>query len=245
MSDHLSHRRLSALLDGDVEDTAGAAHLESCPRCRREQELLRRMRMALSALDDLAPPVGGWRRLEAELSRRGLTDAEAGRPTSPPEDGEVPARASETGGWASSGGPWLRVAAAAVLFLGGMTLGVVLGPGAGEDAMAGGPGSGADAARLVAGGGSAGGQTSAEATYRRALEQLEELRAEGPTPEDAYRDPVAAAEHLARLDALVRATREALEEDPADPAVNDLLFQVVEEREALDEALRMASLEYR
>jgi hypothetical protein len=71
------------------------------------------------------------------------------------------------------------------------------------------------------------------------------LRAQGPSPGEVYRNPEAAAEHLARLDALIRASREALREDPTDPAVNDFLFEVVEQRQELNQALQLASLEYK
>ena len=213
MSEHLERERLSALIDGDA-DAEAHAHLEGCEACRRELETLRRMRMALSAMDDLEPPVDGWERLAAAL---------------PGED--------RRSGW-RSGATWLRVAAALLLFVGGLGVGARLGPewGGGPVAVSGSGDGVAELASTEAASGDA---------YRQALDRLESLRAAGPSPEEAYRDPGTAAQHLARLDAVIRATREALHEDPADPAMNDFLFEVVEERDALEEALQLATLEYR
>ncbi len=81
--------------------------------------------------------------------------------------------------------------------------------------------------------------------YRAVFSRLEALRAQGPSPAQALQDPQAAAQHLARLDALIRASSEALRAMPADPAVNDFLFQVVAERNALDRVLHVVSLDYR
>lgn len=219
-TEHLERERLSALLDGD-EDGEARAHLERCEACRRELETLRRMRMALSAMDDLEPPADGWERIEAELSAR-----------SPSTRGDGPS-------W-SDGTTWLRLAAALLLFAGGLGVGTLLGPDGAIGPTAGG-GADTSAATLTA----SGEPDGDDSAYRDALDRLESLRARGPSPEEAYSDPAAAAEHLARLDAVIRATREALHEDPADPAMNDFLFEVVEERQALNEALHLATLEYR
>lgn len=233
-TEHLERERLSALLDGE-EDAEARAHLEACEDCRGELDTLRRMRMALSAMDDLEPPADGWERVAAALpgaaadgERRGGADRARGA-------------FGRDGGW-TDGTTWLRVAAALLLFAGGLGVGARLGP-----EWAGGPAAttAADAGSTPAGSLTAVGPADGDAAYRDALDQLESLRARGPSPEQAYRDPAAAAEHLARLDAVIRATREALQEDPADPAMNEFLFEVVEQREALNEALHLATLEYR
>lgn len=248
-SKHLSNERLSSLLAEGDRDAAAAEHLGDCARCRRELELLRRMRMALSAMGDLEAPSDGWDRIEAELDRRTT-------PRSVPGDARS-ARTAWTDRLPSGGQGWLRAAAAVVLFVGGLMVGTRIdmadpaGAGGADDAArptasaageASGVRSGPDAGRLTTAGDAS---RSREASIRGALAELEGLRASGPSPEEAYRNLEAAAEHLARLDALLRATREALEEDPADPAVNDLLFEVVEERQALNQALHLASLDYR
>lgn len=210
---HLRRERLSALLDGDA-DAQERAHVERCEACRGELETLRRMRMALSAMDDLEPPADGWERIAAALPASGSRPRPVWR----------------------AGSTWLRAAAAVLLFAVGLGVGARLGPEWGGEGR---PGSASDSTLLASAG------SGADSTYRSALGRLEALRASGPSPEEAYSDPAAAAEHLARLDAVIRATREALHEDPADPAMNDFLFEVVEQREALNEALQLATLEYR
>lgn len=269
--DHLTTQEISALLDRGAGEASEDDHVGSCPACRREMKLLRRMRMALSALDDAEAPAGTWSSIEAELDRRGLVEEEAGPRTAA---GPPLAPFGRVG--------WARAAAAAVLFVGGLGLGTHLAssgglvggerPGAasasgesadvareaGAESTTDGPRpdaerQGAEGSRLAAsgtepGGREASGSTGASAdglTYREAMRRLEELRARGPTFREAYRNPREAAEHMARLDALMRASQEALREDPADPALNDFLFEVAEERRTLNRALQLSSLEYR
>lgn len=302
--EHLTTEEISALLDRGAEQVGESGHLAECAACRREMELLRRMRMALSALDDRKAPRGAWASIEAELDER---DSES-------DGGDEAPRRTSAFGVGDIG--WLRAAAAVVLFVGGLGLGTVIGspdgppaegapeeavaaadrspdeaagteetaatgrspaardrsdpapdasgdgtsgaprPGAADadglrgDPGAGGPASGGAPVASVAGGtasDAAGGSAAAGAdpTYREVMERLERLRDRGPTIREAYRNPEAAAEHLARLEALMRASREALMEDPADPALNDFLFRVAEERAAYDRALRLSKLEYR
>jgi hypothetical protein len=291
MSEHLERETLSALMDEPGSDPVASAHLEACPACRREFEIMRRMRMALSAMGQLEPPDGAWNRIEARLPR-----------------------VSRVGRWLGVlvGDGWvaasLRAAAAVVLFAGGVALGLRAGglapaglastsgtvdsgsvaaggsagqlartsgdaarPGgtsspelaarnggparAGEAAVHGNASlSGREAAGLAlastGGGFTDGGSGSVSLPadlpepYRAMFSRLEALRTQGPSPTEALRDPQAAAQHLARLDALIRASREAVRQMPADPAVNDFLFQVVAERNELDRVLHVASLEY-
>lgn len=288
MSDHIQTEEMSALLDEGMPAGDAAEHLEECPACRREMELMRRTRMALSALDELEPPPGQWEAIEATLERRGVLDSSTapGRrgataapgdgPASPgPGQGRPGGRRDEPHGARAAllpgGAGWMRAAAAVLLFAGGVGAGLTLGTGSG------GPSPAEDGSREVAAAAAADREASgaspertagqdpprltsaAEAGpsldgssrpataegYRRALDRLEALRAQGPSPGEVYRNPGAAAEHLARLDALIRASREALREDPADPALNDFLFEVVEQRQQLNQALQLASLEYK
>lgn len=274
MSDHIDSERMSTLLDEGVTGGRPAAHLEECAACRRELELMRRTRMALSALDDLEPPEGQWEAIEATLTRRGMVRGSSGDAGAGPGDASRNGRADpdgtgawgrEAGGptggvWARvvAGGGWARAAAAILLFAGGVGAGMSLGGPAGSPDRAAASRDGlparasgepdAEAGQRQPPGLTAadeGASLSSEAGYRRALDRLEALRSQGPSPEEVYRNPEAAAEHLARLDALIRASREALRDDPADPAVNDFLFQVVEERQELNQALHLASLEYK
>lgn len=275
MSEHLEHETLSALIDEPEAWPAARDHLRGCTACRREFNVLRRMRMALSALDDLEPPEGGWEAIEARLAVR-----------------EGPGRAS---GWraVAFGGGWVsgsvRAAAAVVVFAAGVGLGLWVAPptggsaGSGREAAAASPRSadpadagaarssasregraGAMAVRGKAASEMADGSAVAASLaqtegsdssvslpsdlprpYRVLYSRLQALRARGPSPTEALQHPEQAAQHLARLDALIRASREALQDAPADPAINDFLFQVVAERDALDRALHVASLEYR
>lgn len=223
---HLETERLSRLLDEPGSDPRATAHLEACGECRGEFERLSRVRMALSALGELEPPPGHWERIEAKLRVRR---------TLPPSGGEPEA-------WRLPP-PWTRragqLAAAIVLFAGGLAAGLYV--TAARD--------GASVAAIPRD--SPGAPGASEVDYLEALGDLAGLRepglaggaGEGPL------DPVEAAERLARLEALIRATREALESAPGDPVANGLLFQLVDERDflagRLNQSLRLAALEYR
>jgi len=274
---HLGRERIAALLDGEGPADGAADHLAECDRCRREYELMRRMRMALSAMDESAAPSGEWDRIASRLP----VSAEDGRERKDGGEGALvrtdrsrAARARPAGargpgagvpGRALAGGSRtaLRAAAAVLLFAGGLAVGSGLASdGLTGDGVAAASDPAANAARgsgspvgspgATPPGGLAGALAGTEGDARtsggaaaEAFRRLEQLRALGPSPDEVYRDPASAAEHLARLDALIRASREALRTDPADPALNDFLFEVVEERETYDQALQMASLEYR
>ncbi len=260
MAEHLSGERLSALLD-DTPTAEERRHLEACPGCEGELRRLRRMRMALSALDDFEAPDDGWARLEAAFSDRegAPAGAEAGREAPGPAEPAADRRGARSG-W-SLAGAGARAAAAVVLFAGGMALGTHLsGPegGTGTTARAGDAGAAEPSAgeRVAVEGTARSGPPAGEAPDVRTEESARATAvgglAEGTYPpavdgasDEVYRDPAAAAERLARLDAVMQAAREAVREDPSDPAVNDLLFRVAEDRRALVEALHLATLEYR
>lgn len=93
----------------------------------------------------------------------------------------------------------------------------------------------------------AGPDESADA-YQRSVALLQALKNEGPSAEAIREDPSLAAERLMRLDALIEASQEALRAAPADPALNDFLFDVVDERQTvagqMNRTLRQASMEY-
>ncbi|MEN8145726.1 MAG: hypothetical protein ABFS14_12345, partial [Gemmatimonadota bacterium] len=67
MSEHLTLEQVAALIDDSEGAQDGLAHVEECEVCAREFEQMSRMRMALSALPDLAPPSGEWSRIERML----------------------------------------------------------------------------------------------------------------------------------------------------------------------------------
>lgn len=223
MREHLTREQIAALLDEPESVDGGLAHLDGCEECSGEFEGMSRMRMALSGLPELSPPAGEWAAIRARL----------------------PGKA--TGAW--FGTYWMTpMAAAAVilLFLGGLGVGRMIAP-AGQDGSDG-------SAELVSGvidpasNAADGSEGSEFGDYLQQVGRLRELRDAGPTGPAVVDDPELAAERLTRLDALIDATRETLRMAPADPALNDFLFDVVDERESLagqfDQTLRQASMEY-
>lgn len=128
-------------------------------------------------------------------------------------------------------GPLMAAAAVVVLFLGGLGVGRMLAPGLDGEI-----------------GGNPGNSDLDYPEYMRSVADLQELRQGGPSFEQIAGDPTLAAVRLTHLDALIEASREALREAPADPALNDFLFDVVDERasvaEELGRTIRQASMEY-
>jgi len=257
-SEHLSLERISALLDDPGEDPRAAEHVKECERCGREQERMRRMRMALSALGGVTPPEDEWEQIEPHLpDRRELVDSEN-------RDDVLPLFRS---GWVP------RVAVATLVFAVGLGAGLQLrdggspdsasGPVAGRSAAEDGgtPGRSDEASAVASRPGfrSAAGFAADDggpASLQRSGAYLNAARSLGSMvvgPRDSavepIDDPVAAAEEMARLEALGEAAREALREDPADPALNNFLFRVNERQEALRSRLgaaaRLASMDYR
>ena len=258
-SEHLSLERISALLDDPGEDPWASQHVEECDRCGREHERMRRMRMALSALGGVTPPEDEWEQIEPHLPDRGEL------PGSEDHDDVLPLFRS---GWVA------RMAVATLVFAVGLGAGLQLRDG-GSAASPSGPESGPSAAggdtpamsddgSAVASGSSGirstAGFTAADdggpASLQRSGAYLSAARSLGSMvvgrPDSAVEpidDPVAAAEELARLEALGEAAREALREDPADPALNNFLFRVSERQEALRSRLapdgRLARRHYR
>lgn len=230
MVEHLTPEQISLLLDDSAALAGGADHVAQCSECAREFERMSRMRMALSGLPDLEPPADEWERIEARLHGRVLK--------------ERPGIVLFPGGAAA----WpLRAAAIVALFVTGLLFGQLIDsdPQPGTTGGAGSPLAGAAASpeagpspfdlRDI---------TPAEA-YLRTVSDLQALRyAETPL----QTGPEAFAERITHLDAMIEASREALREAPEDPVLNNLLFQLVDEREnlagRLDQTLRMTAAEY-
>ena len=219
MGNHLTREQIAALLDEPGSVAGGLAHLDGCDECAREFEGMSRMRMALSGLPELTPPAGEWAAIRARLPRQA------------------------SGTW--FGSFWTTPMAAAaiiLLFLGGLGIGRMIAPA--------GPNVGDSSTELASAAidPGAGSETSDFGDYLQQVGRLRELRDAGPVGPAVADDPVLAAERLTRLDALIDATRETLRMAPADPALNDFLFDVVDERESLagqfDQTLRQASMEY-
>lgn len=227
MVEHLTREQIAALLDESDAAAGGHPHLDVCAECASEFEAMSRTRMALSGMADLQAPKGGWDVIRARLS----------------EPGSGVTRG--TVAWwnlQERGGPVLTAAAILVLFLGGLGVGRMLVPGA--------PGVSGDIAEdpNVTTAASPTLVEAADPEYLRSVADLQELRQGGPSLEQIADDPAVAAVRLTHLDALIEASREALREAPADPALNDFLFDVVDERASvagqLGRTIRQASMEY-
>jgi len=236
MSEHLTLERLSAVLDEPGADGAAVAHLDACAECQREYEEMSRVRMSLSGLADLEAPAGAWAQIEAALPA--IDESPEAREPSVIEIQSRRRAFRLPGAWP------LQAAAALILFAGGLTVGIRLRQaGMTGDAPS-------VAATQEAGSVARPAIDAGQASYQDALSGLEELRLRTVSTEvDPADDPAAAAARLIHLDALVAASREALHESPEDPAVNDFLFQVIDERDALNaqlsDVLHAATAEYR
>jgi len=228
MPEHLNRERIAALLDGPEVAGTDRAHLERCDECTHEYEQMARIRMALSALPDLEPPEGEWDRIRERLGADASGEAIRMGSSRP-----VPV-------WARPGP--MRAAAVIGLFVAGLGVGRQL--ALNQTAASNRP-----AAEVAAREAEAEGPEDIEAAaYLRTVAQMEQLRREGAPDPALWNDPSAAAERLMKLDALIQASREALSAAPTDPALNDFLFEVVDERESLagqlDRSLRLTSVEY-
>lgn len=250
MDEHLTREQIAALLDEPNAVPRGAAHLDLCAECAAEFEGMSRMRMTLSALPDLAAPDGQWERIQMQL------------PTAtPPASGVVGESAPRpNGAFARLQAAWstpLAAAAVLALFIGGLAVGRLLSPK--DEAATGSADRIADRERPAddAGAfttltGDPAGATPEDIAeypeYFRTVSDLQRLRDAGPSGPRVREDPALAAERLTRLDALIVASREALRSAPADPALNDFLFDVSDERASLagqlNQTLRQASMEY-
>ncbi len=226
--EHLTLEMISEVLEEPELHPEAAEHLAACDVCSLEHSLMRRMLMALSGLGEMDPPADEWERVESSL---------------PTKRHVIPMRPFHLfRGWPA------QVAAAMILFAGGILAGLTF--------MGGGP-----AATLVANGESlpsvgdpvrGGPETRspfALAQYYDAVAGLEQLRARPVGSGELLEDPMATGERLARLDALIEASREALASSPTDPAINNLLFDLIKERDdlsvGLESAVRLIGLDYR
>lgn len=234
MPEHLSRELISALLDDPEGVAGGLEHVAECPECAREYEQMSRMRMALSGLTDLETPSGEW---DAVQQRLGL-ELERG-----PRSGSI---------WRSLGAWPLQAAAVLALFAAGLMVGQRMGAsdGAADPASAVADSEGTSRAAdetLVADAESALSIEPADA-YLRTVADLQDLRRGLDGHADGRRGPEQVAERITHLDAIIDASRDALKEAPADPVLNNFLFQLVDERNdlagQLDRTLRMTAAEY-
>lgn len=224
MLEHLNREQISALLD-DPNGVSGAAeHLADCADCAREYEQMSRMRMALSALPDLDPPPHEWERVQHELGLH-------------PVRGRV---------WRKAASWPLQAAAVVALFAAGLLVGQRIGmdEGAGDVARA------AEGVTATAESAAAANEfiDEPEQAYLRTVADLQALRDRDLESDGWQVSPEAVAERITHLDAMIEASRDALEEAPADPVLNNFLFQMVDERDVLagqlNQTLRMTAAEY-
>jgi hypothetical protein len=235
MPEHLTRERISALLDDPGNVPGELEHVAQCAECAREFEQMSRVRMALSALPDLQPPADEWDRIEARL------DGRMGR------NRGVFAPLRRAPAWP------LQAAAVVALFAAGLMFGQRFGSesppgtsrvaevpertGAGDAAD---PGRGASSVSFP--------DVEPTEAYLRTVSDLEELRDHDLEGRTWQAGPEAVATRITHLDAMIEASQEALREAPADPVLNNFLFQLVDERESLagrlDRTLRMTAAEY-
>ena len=228
-SEHLTLEMISAVLEEPEEHADAAAHLAACEACSLEHLRMRRMLMALSGLGEMQPPADEWERIEARLARQtGVLSFK---------------RMSVFTGWPA------QVAAAMLVFAVGIAAGLYLTGGQITDATRVAESETLPYVGEPVASGPETGSPFVSTQYYEAVAELERLRARPASSEDLLEDPAAAVARLARLDALILATREELTSSPTDPAINDLLFDLVEERDdmatGLEGAVRLAGLEYR
>ncbi|MDX1393683.1 MAG: hypothetical protein R3195_04810 [Gemmatimonadota bacterium] len=223
MSEHLHIERISALLDEPWADLEADRHLEGCETCRAEFERLSRMRMAFSALGELEPPSEEWSRIEATLDRR------------LPDSGIVPFGPRGIAAKLMTSGP-LQAAAAVALFAGGIFAGLQFtGGGPGGDPVAAVPSvipvSGEDRELY-----------DVMSDLESLQTPLRQVGADDPSASaEAGFDPLEVAQMAARLDGIIRALQDRLDESPGDPFASGYLMRAVEQRARLAALLEQSA----
>ncbi len=233
--EHLSLEALARLVDETPDPTEGE-HLSRCRRCRDELDALRNQTLGLSHLPDLRPPALGWDAIQSALESEGLVrPVSRGAPRF--DGGATPGRGF---GWGRSG--WLQAAAGLVLLLGGVGMGMGFNSDRaaaeatrpfGEAGVAGLP---ATLAALEVETTSEGLTVEAaadlvhltESWYLAALMRYRERLEAGGEGGVPGTDPLS---RFAALEALVAASRVAVQEAPTDPFLNGLLVNMQAERD--------------
>jgi len=207
--EHLNTETLARLVDESANEKE-RAHLESCSRCATEVEALREQTQSLASLPVIMPPKGDWHVLEAQLRSEGLI-----------EDPRMLRRL----GLAHTP-PWMKAAAAVLLFVSGAGTGAAVTAQAGMPEMA-----------IVTDGAdvetAASAVRVAEQEYVSAVSHYRELLARDGG--DSGTDP---ASRFAALEHLVMVSQAAVRQAPGDPFLNGFLASAMAERDA---AARMVS----
>jgi hypothetical protein len=226
---HLSIERLAALAD-EQPTTDERAHLATCPPCAQEVEAHRSLlAMAGSERDTLGIPLTRWETLAQRLRTEGLISSESG---------------SVTAEWAAplgkrklSSKAWMRFAAAVMLLAGGTVIGR------------------ASAGAALLPGGLTGNEPAQTAgipdldTVPTAFASVDQANRYKQIYADRYQaavsflaahdsaaqpteTPAVMRARLAALDRVSRTMREALNDAPYDPVINDFYLNSFGQREA-------------
>lgn len=207
--EHLNAESLARLVDHPATPEE-AGHLASCPLCVGELAAFREQTAALGALPEIVPPLGDWEVLEARLRSEGLV--------------KDPGLLDRLG--LARTPPWMKAAAAVLLFLTGTALGA--GMSVRPDA---GPLDGSEArfaSQELSMDEAAAAVRAAEQNYVEALARYRFLLSQ-ESGEDASLDP----SRYAALEYLLAASQAAVRQAPADPFLNGLLASTMAEREAM------------
>lgn len=234
MPDHLSREQISTLLDHPQGVPGGLEHLAGCPECAREYEQMSRMRMALSGLPELEPPVGEWNAIQERLGPEPL-GARVSRPI-----------------WRRAVGWPLQAAAVLALFAAGLMVGQRISPTSDPSqptrAVSTTDGTVEPGIRSFATDPDWAMASEPAEAYLRTVADLQQLRDGFDELGPGQAGPAAVAERITYLDGMIDASHAALREAPADPVLNNFLFQLVDERDdlatQLDQTLRMTAAEY-
>ena len=183
--------------------------------------------MALSGLPELEAPAGEWDAIQEKL---GL------EPLGQPVAASIWRRAAA---WP------LQVAAVLALFAAGLMVGQRISPNTDASQQ---PPAVAAADGAVATDPESSLAIEPADAYLRTVADLQQHREGFDESGDNQAGPAAVAERITHLDGMIDASRAALRDAPADPVLNNFLFQLVDERDdlavQLDQTLRMTAAEY-
>ena len=227
---HLSIERLAAL--ADEQPTADErSHLDACPPCAQEVEAHRSLlAMAGSERDTLGIPLTRWDALSQRLRAEGLMSSD--------QPGSVTAEwAAPLGKRKLSSRAMMRVAAAVMLLVGGTVIGRA---SAGASLLPGGltdveptqtaalPNTGAVPTAFA----SLEEASRAKKIYAEGYQSAVAFIAANDSSQQSVETPAVMRARLAALDRVSRTMREALNDAPFDPVINDFYLNSFGQREA-------------
>jgi hypothetical protein len=228
---HLSIERLAALAD-EQPTAAEQAHLAACAPCAQEVEAHRSLlAMAGSERDTLGIPLTRWDTLAQRLRTEGLLSAD--------QPGSVTAEwAAPIGKRKLSSKAWMRFAAAVLLMVSGSVIGRA---SAGASLLPGGL-TGSESGRVTAEIPNLDTVPTAFASVEQA-NRFKQVYADGYQAAVSYlaahdsaaqptETPAVMRARLAALDRVSRTMREALNDAPYDPIINDFYLNSFGQREA-------------